>query len=52
VLTGRLAGGRQVSFRSAAGEGEEPQDRLWTWLAVACLGCLLGELVSLKLFRT
>ena len=52
VLTERLAGGRKVSYRSAAGEGEEPQDRLWTWLAVACVGCLLGEVVALKMFRT
>jgi hypothetical protein len=52
VLTERLAGGRQVSFRSAAGDGEEQQDRVWTWLAVACVGCLLGEVVALKMFRT
>jgi hypothetical protein len=52
VLTERLSGGRQVTYRSAAGEGEEPQDRMWTWLAVACVGCLLGEVVALKVFGT
>jgi hypothetical protein len=52
VLKERLAGGRQVSYRSVAGEGEEPQDRMWTWLAVGCVGCLLGEVVALKMFKT
>jgi hypothetical protein len=52
VLTERLAGGRQVTYRAATGDGEEQQDRMWTWLAVACVGCLLGEVVALKMFRT
>lgn len=52
VLTERLAGGRQIAFRSASGETDEQQDRIWTWLAVACVVCLLGEMLALKLFRT
>ena len=51
VLTERLAGGRPVHFRAAAGEDEE-RDTAWVWLAVACVACLLGEVLALKLFRT
>jgi hypothetical protein len=50
VLQGRLAGARRVHVRAAT--ADEPGDELWTWLAVACVVCLLGELVALKLFRT
>jgi hypothetical protein len=52
VLTGRLAGGRAIHFRAAAADDAEERDRLWAWLAVACVGCLLVEVLALKLFRT
>lgn len=51
VFQERLAGGRTIHYRAATSEGEE-RDDLWTWLAVACAGCLLGELIALKAFRT
>src|SRR5262249_36113859 len=50
VLTNRLAGGRDVEFRSAQDDGDE-RDSLWSALAVACLVCMLVELVSLRYFR-
>jgi hypothetical protein len=51
VLRDRLAGGRAVHFHAAAREGEGRHD-LWTWMAVACVACLFGEILALKLFRT
>ena len=51
LLRERLAGGRSVHFRSAAAE-EEQHDTYWSWLAVALVGCLLGEVIALKVFRT
>jgi hypothetical protein len=50
VLKKRLAGGRNVDFR-AADAANHPSDNAWTWLAVACVGCLLAEVVFLRLFR-
>jgi hypothetical protein len=51
VFGQRLAGGRAIHYRAAAG-GEEGRDDVWVWLAVACVACLLGEVVALKSFRT
>jgi hypothetical protein len=51
VLKERLAVGHRVYFSSAAVE-EERRDDLWSWLAVACVVCLLGEMVSLVAFKT
>jgi hypothetical protein len=51
VFQGRLSGGRSLHFRSAAGIEAEARDSLWIWLGVACVICLLGEIVALKLFR-
>jgi hypothetical protein len=51
VLKERLASGYRVYFSSAAAE-EDRRDDLWNWLAVACVVCLLGEMVSLVAFRT
>jgi hypothetical protein len=51
VMTDRLSGGRDVKFRAALRE-EEPRDELWSWLALACLGCMLVEVLSLKVFKT
>ncbi|HEX3998841.1 MAG TPA: BatA domain-containing protein [Pirellulales bacterium] len=50
VLKTRLAGGRNVDFRTADAAGHSADDA-WTWLAVACVGCLLSELVFLRIFR-
>jgi hypothetical protein len=50
TLRDRLGGGRTVGFRSAA-DPPDHGDRLWVWLAVACAACVLGELVTLKVFR-
>ena len=52
VFQERLAGGRDVRFRSAAQVGAEQRDTLWSWLAVACVACLLSEVIALKLFKT
>ena len=52
VFQGRLAGTRTLSFRANASLAGEEQDTLWTYLAVACMLCLLGEVVVLKAFRT
>jgi hypothetical protein len=52
VLTDRLAGGRNVHFQSAAAGHQEGKDNLWPWLAVACMACMLVELIALKAFRT
>jgi hypothetical protein len=51
VLEGRLSGGRSVEFRLSS-EKDKPVDELWKWLAVACVGCVIGEIVALKLFRS
>lgn len=52
VFEERLAGGREVTFRSLAGLGADEHDTVWSWLAVACVVCLLGELAALKGFKT
>ncbi|MBI3861977.1 MAG: BatA domain-containing protein [Planctomycetia bacterium] len=51
VMTDRLSGGRDVKFRSLR-KDEDPRDNLWSWLAVACLGCVLAEVLSLKVFKS
>jgi hypothetical protein len=51
VLKTRLAAGHNVYYRDAAAESD-PRDDAWTWFAVACVICLLGELVALLGFRT
>lgn len=52
VFEQRMAGGREVRFRSAASAGRDEQDRLWIWLDVASIACLMGEVAALKVFRT
>jgi hypothetical protein len=53
VFEDRLAGGRSVQFRSrTSGDRDQQRDWLWTWLALACVGCLMAEVVSLKTFHT
>jgi hypothetical protein len=51
VLTGRLAAGRPTAYRGAADEGRQ-RDDFWKWFAVACVGCVLGEIGALITFRT
>ncbi len=51
VLTDRLAGDRDVNYRSAL-HPDDPRDDLWSWLAVACLCCALTEVLGLGLFRS
>lgn len=51
VLTGRLAVGRKTAYRGASDEGRR-RDDLWKWFAVACVGCVLGEIGALTVFRT
>jgi len=52
VFEERLAGGREVHFRSLSGLGADERDTVWSWLAVACVVCLVGELAALKGFKT
>jgi hypothetical protein len=51
LLTGRLAGGRTVRFETADGE-DKPPEVAWAWIITACAGCLLVEVLALKVFRT
>ncbi len=51
MLTHRLAGERSVAMRSVSEEAER-HDRAWAWVLVACAGCLLTELLMLRVFRT
>jgi hypothetical protein len=50
TLTTRLAAGRRVEYASAG--TLPPSDNAWAWLLVVCCGCLISEVVVLKLFRT
>lgn len=51
VIQGRLAGGRNVHYRSAS-ENDRPKDDLWAWLLVGCIGCMCCEVITLKAFGT
>ncbi len=50
LMTNRLAGGRDVKYRSAL-QDEDPRDDRWSMLAVICLLCVFAEFVGLKFFR-
>jgi hypothetical protein len=50
LMTSRLAGGRDVKYRSALQE-EDPRDDRWTTLAILCVLCLCAEFAGLKYFR-
>ena len=52
VFQERLSGGRKIQFRIFTGRETESRDTAWTWLAIACLACLLAELSVLKIFKT
>ncbi|HEY3395713.1 MAG TPA: hypothetical protein VGK58_23630, partial [Lacipirellulaceae bacterium] len=51
VLQGRLAGSREVGFRDQA-DSNQPEDQMWTWLIVACVLGLAGEIVVLRWFHS
>ncbi len=46
-----LSTGGEIEVCSAAGE-DDGRDFIWVWLAAACVGCLLLELVVLRVMRT
>jgi hypothetical protein len=50
IMTERLAGGRNVQFRTAG--GNEVQDSFWVWLAVGCIVAMIGETLALAFWRT
>jgi hypothetical protein len=50
VLEQRLAGGRHVSYRTESTSDEQESDTLWSWLALGCVLCVVGELATLKMF--
>jgi hypothetical protein len=50
-LAGRGSGERQVHYRMQ-GDEEEGRDNLWVWLAVGCVGCMLAEIVALKVMKS
>lgn len=52
VFADRLSGGRTLNYTTGSIAGKETQDDLWVWLAVACVGCVVLELLTLRLFRT
>jgi hypothetical protein len=51
VLTGRLAGGRQITVRGAATAENDGPDRAWAWLAVVAAVALAAETLVLRVFR-
>jgi hypothetical protein len=51
VLQGRLAGSRDVGFRDQS-DSNQPEDQMWTWLIVACVLGLAGEIVVLRWFHS
>lgn len=51
VLTGRLAGERTVQYNSTVGDDQQ-RDDTWIWFAVACVLCMLGEIVALRVFNS
>ncbi len=52
VFADRLSGGRTLTYSDGSMSGEERQDDVWVWLASACLGCMILELLTLRLFGT
>jgi hypothetical protein len=51
LFAGRLAGGHEVQFHQSA-HGQDRRDDVWSWLAIGCVACMLGELAVLRVFRT
>jgi len=50
VLTERLAGGRETSFRQSS-RPMSSRDDSWIWFAASCVVALIGEIVALRFFR-
>jgi hypothetical protein len=51
LLQGQTSG-RQVQYRTAADQAASERDDRWSWLAAACVVCMLGEIVVLRVFKT
>ena len=51
VLTERLAGGRQASYRGADDDDRNGDD-FWKWCAAGCVLMILGEIGALLAFKT
>jgi Aerotolerance regulator N-terminal/von Willebrand factor type A domain len=51
ILQGRLAGGRELSYRDST-RVDEAEDSLWAWLALACAIGLAVELILLRVQRS
>ena len=51
VLTRRLAAGHDVYYHGAD-QADSRREQSWIYFAVACVICLLGELVALVVFKT
>ncbi|MEN6407111.1 MAG: BatA and WFA domain-containing protein [Thermoguttaceae bacterium] len=51
VLTGRMAAGRMAAYRGVADE-DRRRDDSWKWFVLACVGCVMGEMGALIVFRT
>ncbi|WP_417847182.1 vWA domain-containing protein [Thalassoglobus sp.] len=52
VFKERLSGGRQLTYQAGSSLTNEEQDTFWVWLAAGSLFCMMGELFTLKIFRT
>ncbi len=52
VFEGRLSGGRKLNYAAGSVDAAESQDDTWVWLAALCVGCVLMEMLTLKVFKT
>lgn len=50
-LESQASAGRRAHYRAAADQQPRDDDQ-WSWLAVACVLCMLGELGILRIFKT
>ena len=51
ILTERLAGGRRIEYRAAI-DAPSGTDTAWSWVAAACVVCMLAEFAALRAYRT
>lgn len=51
VFAERLSGDRQLSFNTRSALNSDAPDTTWVWLLTACMGCVLAELLTLRVFR-
>ncbi|MEZ6059317.1 MAG: BatA and WFA domain-containing protein [Planctomycetaceae bacterium] len=52
VFEGRLSGGRTLTYADGSIADTDSQDDTWVWLAALCVGCVLMEILTLKVFQT